>query len=97
MTVLQEIELNILKEVINLLDRNGLHYCAIGGTCLGAIRHNGFIPWDDDIDICMPRKDYEVFRTEVYKQLPEHLKKMDMTCPLATILFFSRFMMRLPR
>ena len=54
-----------LIEMLNYLDKicqvNNIRYYAIGGTFLGAIRHNGFIPWDDDIDVCMPRKDYNKF------------------------------------
>lgn len=70
-------ELDVLKAVIKLLNDNNLRYFAIGGTGIGAIRHNGFIPWDDDIDIAMPRKDYEIFRTKIYKKLPSRLKLLD--------------------
>ena len=51
--------LNIYKDVAALCDKHGLTYMMSGGTCLGAIRHQGFIPWDDDLDIMMPRKDYK--------------------------------------
>lgn len=51
----------ILEYFINFCERNNLKYYLVGGTCLGAIRHNDFIPWDDDIDVGMPRCDYEKF------------------------------------
>ena len=77
MNEVQEKELGVLVEVLKVLKKHNLRYFAIGGTCIGAIRHKGFIPWDDDIDIAMPRKDFELFRTEYYKELPEHLQKID--------------------
>ena len=52
-------ELEIFQEFDRLCTQNGLKYYVIAGTLLGAVRHKGFIPWDDDIDVAMPRKDYE--------------------------------------
>ena len=57
---LQNKMLDIVKFFIGVCEKNGLRYWAGAGTCLGAIRHGGFIPWDDDVDIYMPRQDYEL-------------------------------------
>lgn len=64
----------IVKEVINICDRNSLMYYMLGGTMLGAIRHKGFIPWDDDIDLGMPRKDYEKFLEIAPKELSGRMR-----------------------
>ncbi len=56
---LHEIELGALKAFVRLCNAHGLRYYAIGGTLLGAVRHKGFIPWDDDVDVAMPRADYD--------------------------------------
>lgn len=68
---MQEIELDILEEVHDLCQKSGITYYLGYGTMLGAVRHGGFIPWDDDIDILMPRDDYEQFLKVAEKKLPE--------------------------
>jgi len=58
---LQRVELTLLREFIRVCNAHGLRYYVAYGTLLGAVRHFGFIPWDDDIDVTMPRDDYNRF------------------------------------
>ena len=58
---IQAISLEMYKDILEMCERNRLTVMLGGGSALGAIRHKGFIPWDDDIDLLMPRKDYDQF------------------------------------
>lgn len=64
---IKKIDIEIMSDIDRVCRENNINYTIIGGTLIGAIRHKGFIPWDDDIDIAIKREDYERF-VEVYKR-----------------------------
>lgn len=66
---LKKAELDIFARFLQVCEKMNLRYYILGGTLLGAVRHQGFIPWDDDIDVGMPREDYEIFLREGQKHL----------------------------
>ena len=68
---LWEHELIILNEIDRICKKNDITYFIMWGTLIGAVRHKGFIPWDDDIDISMPMKDYKKFLKVAPKELTE--------------------------
>lgn len=70
---LKRVELDLLRAFISLCEQLSLRYYLVEGTLLGAVRHGGFIPWDDDIDVAMPRADYEVLLARGQALLPSHL------------------------
>jgi len=63
--------INMLKDIIYVCDKNEIEYTLGGGSVLGAVRHGGFIPWDDDIDLNMSRRDYRKFVSVFHKELSE--------------------------
>ena len=79
----QRIEANMLAHIDRICRAHGLIYWIDGGTCLGAVRHEGFIPWDDDIDVGMPIEDFHAFVKYAKDELPDdvslHLMETDPT------------------
>ena len=84
------VQLDMLSEVERICSKYGLTYFADSGTLLGAIRHGGFIPWDDDIDIVMLRKDYDRFWRIAKKELKYPFEIQNTYTDRNLILGFSR-------
>lgn len=63
--------LGVMEVIHDMCMKHGLRYYMVDGTLIGAVRHKGFIPWDDDMDIAMPRADYEALITHSREWLPE--------------------------
>ena len=79
---LQLCELEILDEFVRICEKHDLQYYLVGGTLLGAVRHKGFIPWDDDIDVAMPREDYDRLAVIAEKELaPQYFYQCPDTDP----------------
>ena len=85
---LQLVEMEILKDFDGICRKHNLKYFGYAGTGIGALRHKGYIPWDDDIDISMPRRDYEKFLRIIQKEMGDKYYVLntdtDENYPLAT-------------
>ena len=68
---LQLVLLDMMKDIDEICEKNDIHYVLLYGSILGAIRHDGFIPWDDDLDIGVTRDEYEKFIHALEKDLPD--------------------------
>lgn len=68
---LQLLQLELLDKCVDICNRNNIKYYLIGGTLIGAVRHKGFIPWDDDIDIAIERSDYNKFISIAKEELKD--------------------------
>lgn len=88
--LLQEIELENLRMLMEICEKNHLRYYLIGGSLLGAMRHKGFIPWDDDIDVGLPRPDYNRFVQIAKDYLPAHMDIKTMTSDPNYKCYFTR-------
>ncbi len=73
MNDLQKKEMELLTHFVRVCEILGLRYYLVCGTALGAVKYGGFIPWDDDVDVALCRRDYETFIREAPKHLPPHI------------------------
>ena len=86
--LIKEEILSIYKSFAAICQKYDIKHCVAFGTMLGAVRHNGFIPWDDDFDVFMLREDYEKFLTVADKELPEYFKVVShRNCPAFPVNF----------
>lgn len=69
---LKNCERDMLAEFVRICDKHGIKYFVQGGTLLGTVRHGGFIPWDDDVDVSLHRDDYEKFLAVAEEELPDY-------------------------
>lgn len=86
---IHRVQMEILDEVDRICKENDITYFLSGGTLLGAVRHKGFIPWDDDIDLWMTRKNYQKFKKVIKTELSERFFPEDyytnLRCPLSIL------------
>lgn len=77
LTKVHQANLKILKEIDRICRKHGIQYLLDSGTLLGAVRHKGFIPWDDDADVAFTRPDYQAFLQVVRSELPDDMELLE--------------------
>ena len=90
--LLHKVDMRIVKAVVEICEKYNLKYYMLGGTMLGAIRHKGFIPWDDDIDLGMPRSDYEEFLKVAQSEFEDNLKLVNYKTDLNYQYYITRIL-----
>ena len=73
MNDVQSVVFDILKQFLAICEKLNLRYYVVNGSALGAVKYKGFIKWDDDVDVAMPREDYQVFCEKAQELLPDNL------------------------
>lgn len=91
---LQKLELSILKDIIKICDKHNISFCAYSGTAIGAVRHSGFIPWDDDIDLVFLREDYDRFVKALKTDLPDKYEFLSQDNCDDYFMFFSKVVLK---
>ena len=86
----QQYELEILEQINRICQDHQLTCFAVGGSVLGAVRHKGFIPWDDDIDLAMPRQDYEEFLRIAAEELDDRFVVQNFSTEPRTPFYFTK-------
>lgn len=87
---LRAVQTEMLGAVIEICERHNISYCAVAGTVLGAVRHGGYIPWDDDLDIAMPRADYERFLEHAKDELDERFFLQNFETEQTCVNYFTK-------
>ena len=91
---LQQLELLNLKELQRVCEALGIEFILYGGSLIGAVRHGGFVPWDDDLDVAMMREDYEKFIKEAPKLLGEDFFLQHYTTDKKTPYFYAKLRLK---